>query len=100
MHPTRRAERVRRLRRSGLLISIGGTAAIVSATPVFAADACASLKDLKIDDTTIASAESVPAGSFIAGDSKSYANLPAFCRVTATVSPVPDSAIRLEMWLP
>ncbi|HEY1887327.1 MAG TPA: tannase/feruloyl esterase family alpha/beta hydrolase, partial [Roseiarcus sp.] len=30
----------------------------------------------------------------------SYANLPAFCRVTATLSPVQDSTIRVEMWLP
>ena len=37
---------------------------------------------------------------FHGADSKSYADLPAFCRVTATVSPVHDSAIRLEMWLP
>jgi feruloyl esterase len=29
-----------------------------------------------------------------------YATLPAFCRVIATVRPVPDSAIRLEVWLP
>jgi feruloyl esterase len=95
-----RAATVGRLRRTGFLIALGGAAAIAGATSVFAAEACASLKDLKIDDTTIASAESVPAGSFTAPDKKSYANLPAFCRVTATVSPVPDSAVRIEMWLP
>ena len=70
------------------------------ATSGHAADACAAIKDLKIEDTTITSAESVPAGSFTAPNSKSYANLPAFCRVTATLSPVHDSAIRIEMWLP
>ena len=59
-----------------------------------------SLKDLKVENTTITAAESVPAGSFTAPNSKSYANLPAFCRVTATLSPVHDSAIRIEMWLP
>jgi feruloyl esterase len=95
-----RAATVGRLRRTGFLIALGGAAAIAGATSVFAAEACASLKDLKIDDTTIASAESVPAGSFTAPDKKSYANLPAFCRVTATVSPMPDSAVRIEMWLP
>ena len=88
------------LRRVGLLIAIGWAAAIVGANSGRAADACASLKDLKIEGATITAAESVPAGSFTAGDSKSYANLPAFCRVTATLSPVHDSAIRVEMWLP
>ena len=84
----------------GLLIAIGWAAAIVGANSGRAADACASLKDLKIEDATITAAEGVPAGSFTAGNSKSYANLPAFCRVTATLSPVHDSAIRVEMWLP
>jgi len=89
-----------RLPRAGLLIAIGGAAAIAGLTSGRAAEACASLKDLKIEDTTITAAEAVPAGSFTATDSKSYANLPAFCRVTAIVSPVHDSAIRVEMWLP
>ena len=29
-----------------------------------------------------------------------YTTLPAFCRVTATASPTPDSAIKFEVWLP
>jgi feruloyl esterase len=94
------ADILERLRRVGLLIAIGCAAAIVGANSGRAADACASLKELKIEDATITAAESVPAGSFTAGDSKSYANLPAFCRVTAILSPVHDSAIRIEMWLP
>jgi feruloyl esterase len=100
MQPLTRADNLRRLRTAGLLIAIGGAVVVAGGTSAFAADACASLKDLKLEDTTITAAESVPAGSFTAGDSKSYANLPAFCRVTATVSPVQDSAIRIEMWLP
>jgi hypothetical protein len=100
MQPTTRADTMGRLCRVGFLIASAGAAAIPGATSVFAADACASLKDLKIEATTITAAESVPAGSFTAADSKIYANLPAFCRVTATISPVSDSAIRLEMWLP
>jgi feruloyl esterase len=100
MQPITRADIGRRLRRTGFLIAAGATAVIAGATTVFAAEACASLKDLNVDDTKITSAEAVPAGSFTAADKKSYANLPAFCRVTATVSPVPDSAVRLEMWLP
>ena len=100
MQPMTRADTTGRLCRVGFLIAIGGAAAIAGATSVFAADACASLKDLKIDDTTITAAESVPAGSFAAPNSKTYANLPAFCRVAATLSPVRNSAIHVEMWLP
>ena len=100
MQPVTRANAMGRLWAAGLLIATGGAAAITSATSVSAADACAFLKDLKIENTTITAAESVPAGSFTAGDSKSYANLPAFCRVAAALSPVHDSLIRIEMWLP
>jgi feruloyl esterase len=96
----KRAETMGLVRRMGFLIAMGGIAAIGGATSVLAADACAALKDLKIAATTITAAESVPAGTYTAGDTKSYPNLPAFCRVTATISPVQDSAIRVEMWLP
>ena len=30
----------------------------------------------------------------------SYRDLPAFCRVAATLTPVPDSEIKIEVWLP
>jgi feruloyl esterase len=100
MHLTKCADTMGRLRRAGLLIAMGWAAAIVGASSGRAADACASLKDLKIEGATITAAEGVSVGSFTAADSKSYANLPAFCRVTATLSPVHDSAIRVEMWLP
>jgi feruloyl esterase len=100
MQPMKRANTMERLCGVGFLIAIGGAATIGGATPGRAADTCASLKDLKIEATTITAAESVPAGTYTAGDTKSYPNLPAFCRVTATISPVQDSAIRVEMWLP
>jgi feruloyl esterase len=99
MHLTKCADTKGRLRRVGLLLAIWASA-IAGADSSHAADGCASLKDLKIDDATITAAEGVPAGFFTAGDSKSYANLPAFCRVTATLSPMHDSSIRVEMWLP
>ena len=100
MQQMKRANTTERFRRMGLLVALGGAAAIAVPTSGHAADACAAIKDLKIEDTTITSSESVPAGSFTAPNSKSYANLPAFCRVTATLSPMHDSAIRVEMWLP
>jgi hypothetical protein len=70
MQPMKRANTVGRLRRVGLLIAMSGAAAIAGATSGRAADSCAALKDLKIEDTTITAAESVPAGSFTARDSK------------------------------
>ena len=100
MQPMKRAKTMDRFRRVGFLIAMGGVAAIARASSGHAAEACASLKDLKVENTTITAAESVPAGTFTAPNSKSYANLPAFCRVTATISPVHDSTIRIEMWLP
>ena len=68
MHLMKRTDTMGRLRRVGLLIAIGGGAAIVGADSSRAADACAALKDLKIEDATITAAESVPAGSFTAAD--------------------------------
>ena len=62
--------------------------------------ACAKLNNLKIDETTITSAELVPAGSFSAdsrGKGFSATDLPEFCRVQATAKPTPDSEIRLEV---
>ena len=49
----------------------------------------------------ITAAVSVPAGSFTApGTTTTYSNLPAFCRVSATLRPTPDSNINVEVWLP
>src|ERR1700733_11036493 len=88
-----------RLPRAGLLIAMGGVAAIAGSTSARAAVAFASPKDLKIEDTTI-TAESARAGRFTAVHLKTYDSLPAFCRGTAIEPPVHDSAIRVEMWLP
>ena len=69
---------------------------------------CESLKDLKLADTTITLAQSIEAGKFVVaaaggrggGGANPYADLPAFCRVTATVKPSSDSDIKIEVWLP
>jgi feruloyl esterase len=70
-----------------------------------AAGACGDLAKLSVADTTITSAEAVAAGAFTAprargGAAQSFANLPAFCRVAATVRPTSDSDIKIEVWLP
>jgi TonB family protein len=76
---------------------------IALAAPAFAAT-CESLATLKLADTTITSAQPVAAGAFIppgaTAPPASAKNLPAFCRVMATLKPAPDSDIKVEVWLP
>jgi feruloyl esterase len=49
---------------------------------------------------SITLAESHAAGSYAAPDGTTYTNLPAFCRVAATLTPTPDSNIKVEVWMP
>jgi len=68
---------------------------------------CERLRELKLPDTTITSAESVAAGAFALPPGvtsvlpgTSFKTLPAFCRVTGVLKPTSDSDIRFEVWLP
>ena len=75
-----------------------------------AADAqksCDALSSLKLEKTTITSAEVVAAGSFTppAGHedfpgASGYEHIPAFCRVRADIQPSKDSNIKVEVWMP
>jgi feruloyl esterase len=74
-------------------------------TSVMAAASCESLASLKLADTTITTAESVAAGAFTppggrGGRGAAQSDLPAFCRVAATLKPSSDSDIKIEVWLP
>jgi len=71
--------------------------------------ACEKLSGLKLDDTTITSAQTVAAGEFTrpAGPVdeqedtlRAFKRLPAFCRVTAEIKPSADSNIKVEVWMP
>lgn len=80
----------------GLTATLGLCAGICAILPATGAAAtCASLANLVLPGTTITAAQDIPAGSF-AGET----NLPAFCRVTATLTPNPQSVISIEVWLP
>jgi feruloyl esterase len=76
-------------------------------TPAFGAT-CESLKSLSLDNTTITMAETVAAGQFslpatgrgAAQQNAAFKQLPAFCRVAATLKPSSDSDIKVEVWLP
>ena len=65
------------------------------------AGTCENLAALQLPFTTVTVAQSIPAGSFTPpGSATTFTNLPAFCRVTATVTPVSGSSIGIEVWLP
>ncbi|MCU1335169.1 MAG: Feruloyl esterase [Bryobacterales bacterium] len=75
--------------------------------PIFGASTCENLTALKLKNTSITMAESVAAGAFTSPlpgpqgkQPQSFANLPAFCRVAATLTPSSDSEIKIEVWLP
>lgn len=74
-------------------------AALFWSQPVFASS-CEGLTGIKIPDTTIEAAQSVPAGDYTTSDKVTRKGMPAFCRVLASVKRAPDSDIRIEMWLP
>lgn len=84
-------------------------ATLVHISPTLAAD-CSTLTTLALENGRVTAATLVAAGKFtppgapggpppgVAGGQ--YANLPAFCRVQATLQPTPDSDIKVEVWLP
>jgi feruloyl esterase len=66
---------------------------------------CESLVSLSLPNTSITSAQTVSAGSFVPPvpdrlQTFPYGTLAAFCRVAATLKPSSDSDIRIEVWLP
>jgi hypothetical protein len=94
------------IRKSALALG-AAVSALAFATPAAAKD-CADLAGLKLGGK-VTSATLVPAGTFqqpagpgappgVGGGS--YKDVPAFCRVQATLTPTPDSDIKVEVWLP
>jgi pimeloyl-ACP methyl ester carboxylesterase len=59
---------------------------------------CAGLAGRKLGGATIGKAEFVPAGSAL--PPIPVKNSPEFCRVSASISPVEGSNIKIEVWLP
>jgi len=64
------------------------------------ASSCESLERLSLSNGKIAAVVSEPAGTLIGLTEKPIDNLPAFCRVAATLKPSGDSNIRIEVWMP
>ena len=74
-------------------VSLGAT----TPQPI-ATQPCAGLLHLALPNASITSAEVAGGGTF--ATSSAFPDLPAFCRVAATLRPSSDSEIKIEVWLP
>jgi hypothetical protein len=66
---------------------------------------CESLIESTLDGGTVTAAESIAAGNYTPpnlapGEPSPLHDLPAFCRVTATIKTSPESNVDVEVWLP
>src|SRR5262249_52138505 len=90
----------------GTLASIA--AMLLHAHGAYASVPCESLSSMTLPNTTITLAQTVPAGGLTlpagapnAGPPvRGLSELPAFCRVAATLKPSVDSDIKIEVWMP
>src|SRR5437762_4392369 len=84
------------MRTGGLVLILIGAQAASAAT-------CDAVRSLSTPNTTITLAQCVAAGAFTPQGGRgadAFKSLPAFCRVAATLKPVSDSDIKIEVWLP
>ena len=89
--------------RSGFVLALSCSAPLPSR-----AQPCSALRDLRLEKTTITSAQLVDSGNFVAPVPRraspeffaAFNTLPAFCRVQAVARPSSDSEISIEVWLP
>ena len=90
-------------------ITAAAIAAFVITVAPAAAATCDSLLSLKLTNVTVTMAEEVVAGAFMPPAARgggggrggpSFADLPAFCRVAATLKPTAESDIKIELWMP
>jgi feruloyl esterase len=82
----------------------------VISSSVAAAGTCESLAKIALPRATVTLAEAVPAGrltlptgalpTFPGFPAPNLGNLPALCRVAATLKPTADSDIKIEVWMP
>jgi feruloyl esterase len=86
IHRRESVQRTTRLRLYAGLSSAAVLMWLLGAVPAGAAT-CASLAGLALPDTTITAVQSVAAGTYTAPDGEVFANLPAFCRIAATLTP-------------
>jgi len=87
-------------RGSGLAVLGPALALVFALAPSAHADTCDGLTGLSLPNMTITIAQAIPAGPFTTPFNQTLINLPAFCRVAATLTPSRDSSIKIEVWLP
>ncbi len=88
-------------RAAGTLATVLLVSSVTVQTATAAQASCASLASAAVPNTTITLAESIPAGSFTPpGTTTPIPDLPAFCRVVASVSTRPGEDVGTEVWLP
>jgi feruloyl esterase len=84
-------------------------ALLLGAPSAFGATSCEDLSKATLPNTTITLAQTVATGAFTpppapAGRGgrgpQSFADVPAFCRIQATLKPTSDSDIKMELWMP
>jgi Tannase and feruloyl esterase len=75
---------------------------LFAASPAAASSTCSQLANLQRPNTTISTAQDVPAGTFVTQTNppQSITGLPAFCRVAGFTTPTSDSHIAFEVWVP
>ncbi|MBV8902985.1 MAG: tannase/feruloyl esterase family alpha/beta hydrolase, partial [Acidobacteriia bacterium] len=83
------------------------TVVLLAAIPTLHAGAnCEGLRSIALEYATITSAQTVAAGQFTPptptgpAAGAAFRTMPAFCQVAATLRPVADSEIRIEVWMP
>jgi feruloyl esterase len=91
-----------------IVFAVVMTALCFDMRPAAAATACESLTTVSLPHTTVTLAQLVAAGAFTPpvpaaggrGRGQLFTDLPAFCRVQATLKPSSDSDIKMEIWMP
>ena len=78
--------------------------AVLCALPTIGlAQSCENLSSFSMENMQVNATEVVAAGSFSptganASSAQLYQSLPEFCRVSLTLTPSPDSDIKMEIW--
>ena len=88
---------------TGLALAWASTPALASTS----LEKCGQLRSLSVKDLEIHAAELVRSGNLFTSPATSgggkpqlISNVPAFCRLSATAHPTPDSSIDFEVWMP
>src|SRR5687768_15573364 len=97
-------------RAGGVALALASlTLAGLQAQAAPSAESCGALARVTLPNVTIASATFVAAGTMTPPPARGggpgpaanpFADLPAVCRVAATLKPSADSDIKMELWLP